>query len=237
MIALLPALFLLIVVIIAIAYIVPKIGSKITRITWKGSLRLSGLYLGILILVIPIYYFLPKEGTNNVENRNNAVAISQKTMNNLLNQHLSPEDNLDDLPGLFKNSSYTFQVDTKKLSFNLPSNAGIYPILIVPKKVDDGIIEVRTYITTQFVGEIDYTKFVSPPVITLQNGTMSFEITHQSLHFIQCTADFTVNQFKNQNIGNENGLSTTFGDKVVYIRVPKSLEVDTKENPVIMISD
>lgn len=198
---------------------------------------MSGLYLGILIMAVPILYLSFKDGTNEyIEDRNRAVTIAQNTMDKLYNQNLTGKENLDNLPGIYKNSSHTYQIETKKLSFNIPSNSGIYPILIARKNVDDGTIEVCTYITTQFVGEVDYTKYVSPPIVTFQNGTLSFEPTHQSLHFIQCNADFTVNQFKNPYREDENGLSNTFGDKIVFIRVPKNAEIDNGENHIQIIN-
>ncbi|ODA39875.1 hypothetical protein [Desulfosporosinus sp. BG] len=224
-------LILLIVIIIAIAFIVPKIGFKLARISWRGSLMVSGLYLGILIVAVPILYLLPKEGySQTIENRDRAITLSQNTISDLYSHDLSAEKDLDELPGLYKNSSHTFKVDSKNLSFNVPSNVGLYPILVARKNIDDGDIDVCTYVATQFVGEIDYTKFILPPIITFQNGTLSFTSTHQSLDFIQCSADFTINQFKHQNTGEENGLSTTFGDKVVYIRVPKSLIISNGMN-------
>ncbi|EGW37633.1 hypothetical protein [Desulfosporosinus sp. OT] len=233
-------LSLIVIIIIAIAFIVPKIGSKLAWISWKGSLMISGLYLGILLMLVPLLFLLPKANlTQNDENRDRAVKLSQNTISDLYRHDLPAEKDLDKIPGLYRNSSHNFKVDSEKLFFNVPANIGLYPILVARKNVDDGQIDVSTYVATQFIKDIDYTKFVLPPIIAYHDGTLSFKATHQSLKFIQGTADFTVNQFRNQNAGGTNGLSTSFGDRIVYIRVPQSLEIDneTKTNSnVQMIS-
>jgi hypothetical protein len=155
--------------------------------------------------------------------------LSQNVIFDLYNDHLPAGENLDNQPGLYRNSSQTFNNDTKKLAFKVSSNSGNHPIFVARKKVDDGKIEVSTYVATQLAGTIDFTKLVLPPIITYQNGTLSVESTHQSLNFIECNADFTINQFKNQNMEDRNGLSTNFGEGVIYVRVPKSLEIENEE--------
>lgn len=48
----------------------------------------------------------------------------------------------------------------------------------------------------------------------------------QTLEFKQFKNDFTIDQFKLQNFGNFVGMSASFGEPVIYIRVPKSMEID-----------
>ena len=226
----LPLLILLIVIVLR--DIVPILRLKISAfVTWRRSFIVAGIYLGILILIVPILYMLPNEGLNELgENRNQAETISQNTINDLLN-HIPLKGDLDKQAGLYRNSNNTFKVDTKKLGFNGSANAN-YQIFVERKDVDDGEIEISTYTATHTVGNADFTKLILPPVISYKNGMLSIKSANQQrLDFKQFNFDFTVAQFKNQTrgIGSDVSSGFGFGWKMIYIRVPKSLEID-KEN-------
>ena len=226
----LPLLILLIVIVLR--DIVPILRLKISAfVTWRRSFIVAGIYLGILILIVPILYMLPNEGLNELgENRNQAETISQNTINDLLN-HIPLKGDLDKQAGLYRNSNNTFKVDTKKLGFNGSANAN-YQIFVERKDVDDGEIEISTYTATHTVGNADFTKLILPPVISYKNGMLSMKSANQQrLDFKQFNSDFTIAQFKNQTwgIGSDVSSGFGFGWKMIYIRVPKSLEID-KEN-------
>lgn len=222
-----PLLILLIVVILR--DIVPMLRRKISAfVTWRRSLIVAGIYLGILILILPILYMLPNEGLNKLgENWSQGETMSQNAISVLLNQ-IPLKGDLDKQPGLYRNSHHTFKVDTKKLAFNGSAN-GNNQIFVERKDVDDGEIEVSTYAATHTVGNVDFTKLILPPVTSYKDGMLSIKSANQQqLNFNQFNSDFTVAQFKNRTKGVGNGLSSSFGFgwKMLYIRVPKSLEID-----------
>ena len=224
---LLPLLILLIVVVLR--DIVPMIRLKISAfVTWRRSFILAGIYLGILIVLVPILYLLPNKGFVMLEeNRNQAETISRNTLADLFN-HLPLKGDLDKQPGLYKNSSHIFKVDAKKLALNGSDN-GSNQIFVERKNVDDGEIEVSTYAATHTAGNIDFTKLILPPVMTYENGMLYIKSANrQQLDFKQFDSDFTVAQFKSLTLGVGNGVSSSFGFgwKMIYIRVPKSLEID-----------
>lgn len=221
---LLPLLILLIVIILR--DIVPMIRSKISVfVTWRRSLIVAGIYLGILILIVPILYVLPNEGLNKLgENWSQGEIMSQNPITDLL----PLKGDLDKQPGLYRNSNHTFKVDAKKLAFNESVN-GNNQIFVERKDVDDGEIEVSTYAATHTVGNVDFTKLILPPVTSYKDGMLSIKSANQPrLNFNQFNSDFTVAQFKNLTKGVGNGRSSSFGFgwKMIYIRVPKSLEID-----------
>ena len=207
-----------------------------TLLSWRGNLIFSGIYLAVLLAAVPIFYALPKEGFSKLVNHNNqAQELAQNTLSALYNNHLPPGGNLDNHSGLYKNSSHTFSIDTnsidtKKLIINEVPPAGSQPVFVTRKKVDDGKIEVSTYIAPQIDNTIDFTKLVLPPIITYQNGTLSLDAPHQSLNFIQFNPDFMVNQFKKQNPGRYANSYISLGQTIVYIRIPKSLEIGNDPN-------
>jgi len=189
---LLPLLILLVVVVLR--DILPLIRLKISPFfTWKKRLIAAGIYLGILILIVPIFYMLPNEDLNKSgENRNQPAIFSQKVINDL-HSHIPLKGDLAKQPGLYRNSNYTFKADTKKIAFNRSANANDL-IFVERKDVEDGEIELSTYAANQTVGDIDFTKLILPPVISYQNGMLSIKSANQQrLDFRQFKPDFTVN--------------------------------------------
>lgn len=203
---------------IAIMFTAPKLKSKIgSLITWRRSFILASIYLGILIISVPTLYLMSDKGLIKlVETSNEAV--------NFQSLH---EGDLDKHPGLYKKSSQTFKSDTNKLTFNVVANMGNYRIFVERKDVDDGEIEVRTYAETQMTIGIDVTKLVPPPIITHQKGTLILEPSQQlRLEFKQFNVDFTAEQWKNRHRDNAKATYIDFGQKVIYLRVPKSMVID-----------
>jgi len=223
---LLPLMILFIVIVIK--YIVPIIRTRISGlITWKWSFIFAILYLGILILLVPMLYMLPDNGFNKLMvDNNHPETMSQNSYTDLSNG-LSLTGDLNQQNGLYTNSSSIFKVNAMKLAVILDERmTGEYQIFVAPKGVDDGVIEVFTYVATQpqLGGGLDFTKLISPPTILFQKDTLSFmSASRQTLNFKQFNADFTVDQFKKQNSG---GVSANFGRKIIYICVPKSLELE-----------
>lgn len=233
-------LILLFLIGIAIVFIFKSIRPKIFRLlSWKLSSILAGLYLGVLIILVPILYMLPdKDFIKIVENKDQAIATSQNLMNNLYNHHFPAEGDLAKLEGIYRNSSHTFKVDSSKLSFNLQTSTGSYHVFIERKDVDNGEIDVSTYVTAQYMGEVNFTKQLLPPKISLNNGMLSLRApNYQTLEFKHFNLDFTMDQFKNRSL-NPNSMSTNYGAQIVYIRVPQSLEINrgVLEDRIQMIS-
>lgn len=233
-------IILLFLIGIAIVYVVPTIRPKLFMLlSWKKALLLTGLYLGVLIMLVPLFYMLPDIYFHKiVENKAQAIATSQNLMNDLYNHHIPTEGDLAKLEGIYKNSSHTFKIDSNKLSFNLQPNTGSYHVFIERKDVDDGEIDLSTYTTAQYMGEVNFTKRLIPPEITLKNGMLSLgAYNRQTLEFKQFNADFTADQFNNQT-SSIHEMSTNFGNQIVYLRVPKSLEINrgVLEDRILMIN-
>lgn len=202
---------------VAIMFIAPKISSKIgSLINWRRSFILAGIYLGILIISVPTLYLLPDKGLIKLAETSKEAVKLQSLLEGDLDKHL----------GLYKNSSQTFQMDTNKLTFNVVANMGSYRILVERKEVDDGKIEVCTYAETQMTMGIDVTKLVQPPTITLHKGLLVLGSSQQQrLEFKQFNLDFTAEYLQNQK-RSEKAMFSDFGVKVIYIRVPKGIDID-----------
>lgn len=235
---LLPLMILIIVIVIR--DIVPFLRTRMSGLlTWKRSFICAGLYVGILVLMVPMLYVLPNEGFIKVSaNSNQANTLYQNVFNDLFNRDNNLPLDLDQQEGLYKNSSHTFKTETSKLSINLDPNTNLPRIFVERKAVDDGEINVSTYAGTQSMGGIDFTKLILPQAMSFNKGTLSFQSNNQQvLNLKKFNPDFTVDQFKNGISGSMNISSGSFA-QVIYIRVPKSLEIDTgaHSNQIQMIS-
>ncbi|MCO1601177.1 hypothetical protein [Desulfosporosinus nitroreducens] len=178
-------------------------------------------------MLVPILYMLPnKDFVKIVENKDQAIASSSNLMNNLYNQHFPTEGDLDKLEGIYKNSDQTFKLDSSKLSFDLQPGTENYHVLIERKELDDGEIDVSTYVTAQYVGEVNFTKRLLPPAISVDNGMLSLRAPdRQTFEFKQFNIDFTMAQFNNQN-SSIHEMSPHFANQIIFIRVPQSLEIN-----------
>lgn len=225
--------FLLLLIFIVIRYILPMIRLKMYAfITWRKSLILACIYLGILILLVPILYVLPNKGfMKSIGTPSQFNIISQIEIADWL-ANLPEEGDFPKQPGIYNNSSNTYKVDSKKLAIEGFSK-GHYQIFVGRKTVDDGEINVSSYIATHSADYIDFTKLVLPPTSTYKNGTLFLKpANYQTFDFKQFSSDFTVKQFKTRAMEAENGMTLVFGWKVVYIRVPKSMEIDLSQTNV-----
>lgn len=220
---------IILIIIIVLNDIVPFIRTKMSGLlTWKRSFICACLYLGILVLMVPILYVLPNEGFIKVSvNSNQASTLYRNVFNDLFNRDNNLSLDLDKQEGLYKSSSQTFKIVTNKVSFNLDPDFSPPRIFVERKAVDDGEINVSTYVGTQSVGGIDFTKLILPPVIKHQKETLPILMNYQKINLKKFNTDLTVDQFKNGIKGSINSQSGNFGfGQVIYIRVPKSLEID-----------
>lgn len=101
-------------------FIAPIIRTRISDlITWKRSVIFAGLYLGVLILLVPMLYSLPDKGfIRLIDNSDQANTLSRNLISALYDQNNHLPRNLDKQEGIYKSSSHTFKVVTNKLSFS-----------------------------------------------------------------------------------------------------------------------
>lgn len=205
-------------------------------ISWRRNVILAGVYIAVLIVLVPICLLLPRREfmqTSGDRESDQTVMVAPIGLMN----GFPLDGNLDQIKGIYRNSNQTFKLDKDKLTFDDSARKGNYKILVKRKAIDDGQIEVSTYITGYFVGKLDFTELVLPPSIFIQKGILSIEDpSPQNLNFIAFTADFTLNQFKHLNLQPNDSFSSQLGMRLIYLSVPKSLEIDNETKNVIMVN-
>jgi hypothetical protein len=203
---------------------------KLNRfITWRNNLIFAGIYLGLLLLLFPVASFLLRDGfhQSNSDIKNLlAVKAPKDWTASPDTYHLSKEEVSDRISEMHQSSSQKFKVNTNRLIIADSDDLRNLQIFIKRKDIDDGEIEVGTYISPQYAGNIDFTQLVLPPKISLENGNMRIELQSQEkLEFKRFNADFTINQFKPDNWDTREMNTVRYGSRVVYIHIPKSMEI------------
>lgn len=198
------------------------------RSSWKRNVLWARIYLAILFTLLPIHYLLPRQGFMQSSGDNSQTVLISPT--DIL-ESFSSVENPGQVKGVYKNGTQTFKVDTNNITFDVSAIPGSYQIFVKRKNNDDGEIEVNSYIADRFVGKINYEKGVLPPIISLKNGRLFINPPErQNLEFKVFMADFTIDQFKHINDKIMANFETPPEAKILYLRVPQSLEI---QNPNI----
>jgi hypothetical protein len=211
-----------------IFFLAKNLRPRLNRLfTWKNNLLFAGGYLALLILLTPISAYLLKDGSFQTNPDKNMITQSPKNWADNLNFYrIPPEGNLETNSEIYKNSSQKFRLTSNTLTIESSSSSEYNQILIERKNINDGEVEVNTYVAPHYAGSIDITKMILPPNISLMDGTMSFQApSEQILEFKRFNSDFTINQFKRENQNTREMSSSHFGWKAIYLRVPQNLEI------------
>lgn len=199
------------------------------RSSWRRNTLWAGIYLAILFTLLPIHYLLPRQGFMQSSNDNSQTVLISPTD---IIESFSSVENPDQVKGLYKNNTQTFKLDSNNITFDVSAIPVNYQIFVKRKNNDDGEIEVRSYITDRLAGKSNYAKNVSPPIISLKNGRLFINNPHeqQKLEFKAFMADFTIDQFNHANNKLMGSFQTLPGVKILYLRVPQSLELQNSNN-------
>lgn len=216
------------IVIFLIIVILVVFRVKLNFFKWRINLVLVGIYLAVLIMAVPIMYLLPMQDiTTPVKDTNQVVEETDQEKMIPLGDIFKNYNgqSLGSPGGVYQNSSKTFKFAGNTLALNIPSNDN-YNILVDRKNVDDGEIEVSSFIAPHNINGVDFTKEIEPPDISVQGNTLSIIKKKQQLNFAQFEANFVLDQFTHLNVHDNRSNVSSFGENVVLLRVPKSLEIE-----------
>lgn len=236
-----PILFIaLFLVILLILLIVKSAKPWMSRhISLRRNILFVGIYLALLVLAVPIYYGLPTHAFIQASGGKNPVIMrSPEEMKNEYGWGKLSKGMVDQLEkgGAYQSSSHTFKLDTKVVTFN-ESNSRNYSVYVQRKTVDDGEIDVSTYNGGDFIRDIDFTKAVLPPSISIEKGTLSINgPVQQKIEFKQFEDSFILRQFNRLNPKLQNNYTSFYSPTIVLIKVPKSLDIQDNSNTVQFVN-
>lgn len=158
----------------------------------------------------------------------NAYRLNTPNLDNF--KQLLAENKLDFSKDFIKKASYNFNYNKKEnLEIRTTSND---VILVAEKKsVDDGKIEVMNYDANSYFNGTNITNKIKPPSITLTDNELQLLYLDNSttqVKTMQFDVDFSTNQFINKTRYTRSlDYSASFGIKIIYIKIPKGLEITT----------
>lgn len=125
-------LFIILGVIIVFLFLMAQLSVRILSryVSWKRNILFAGVYLAILILLVPLSYLLPRQGFTQVETNKNEMNLNSPEDVVTL---FSSEDNPDQIKGIYKNKSQTFTAHVNSLSFDSSVNRGNNLVFIKEK--------------------------------------------------------------------------------------------------------
>jgi hypothetical protein len=178
------------------------------------------IYIAIQTLGAIVYYAMPMEGfvqgkagdgfresqSREEEIWNNPQVIGQKSLEDKYN---------------IKNYNFNYEGKDLEITFAKEHEQ----ILIDRKTSDDNKIEVYWYSGAMYVNNIDLAYVLEGPNIQLDNNKLTIEYEKQKYSYTQFSKDIVINQFFNNKDDENKSVVGGFGSSILYIRIPKSLQV------------
>ncbi|AFL98762.1 hypothetical protein Desde_0292 [Desulfitobacterium dehalogenans ATCC 51507] len=202
---------------------------------WKTNLLISGTYLALLVLSLPLALFLDQGElflSRNAQAQGLLAEAPDDWSEDGRRYHILENEPFATQSGLVENSRQTYPAETPQLEIRTAENSGYGRIFLERKKDADGMIEVRTYTAPHYARtdtfqSIDFTKLVPPPEIRWEEGILKIEEpVQQSFVFKFYGNSFIVRQLKRERQGYfGGGGSMSFGEGGIVVRVPADVEV------------
>ncbi|KAB2329973.1 hypothetical protein F7731_21155 [Cytobacillus depressus] len=212
---------------IILAMIVVSMIAKGKMITVKVTHWLLIIYVGFLLLSMLFVSVVKKDDITSrekVEDLNEAHDIIYNALN---------EGKLDQLESRHLISEKTFDYVNNTLNIGITGNDD--RIFVERKADDDGKIEARVYTDGLIVGGYDFTDKIIPVQFRLTEDTLDvMHPEHQIIDISVVRKEFTINQFTGQTAIND-----VSGDArlVVYLKIPKSLQLNGPSADFLYIND
>lgn len=196
---------------------------------YKKSQRFLVAYLAILLLTLAWSYMIPEENLFN-----QAVATAEEIENaRWAYQKLhkaAKEGRPDQVEGVQVNGEWSFEYKGKELEIEAPDLG--HSIMVERKKVDDGIIEAIGYVTPTIADQMNFTNRMGTPELRLKFNKLRIKPAGPyEAKVLKFHRAFPITQFlgdvKEQQRGGDGFISTE-GQQMIYLRIPKSLQIDAK---------
>ncbi len=225
--------FLLLVLVGLITYIKRK-GEKVyhKKLRWI----LVG-YIAILLVSFIFVHMLPKDDFLGGEIVwQNGLSVNDQEREFQEFYDAAREGRLDQLESAYMQGQWNFEYNGEQLEIVAVDKEEPNAWVIVKNKnIDDGLIEVTGYTGRSIINGIDYTDKIKPPEVVLEGNQLKIanpEITE--IELARFDREFTIKQFlpggRSNNAYRSSGVYIHGGSPVLYIQIPKNVQVDENTN-------
>ncbi|MFZ3578372.1 hypothetical protein [Virgibacillus sp. DJP39] len=219
---------IIIITIIGLVVLVIKRNTKKQRKYLSGEkIRwMLGAYLLILLISVGMFLLIPSN-SGSIANEKADLGSSYlvKSLHN---------GNAADIDEKFIAKKWKFDFKGEMLTFLAPGNDvnGI-SIFVEEKMENDGIVEVMYYQTPTYVEGMNVSDRIKLAQVKLRDNRLIISKPDQlELNFTAFKQEFIMNQFTEGDSMNLNG-SLILGAQALYIRIPKTLNVQQDEYGIL----
>lgn len=187
---------------------------------------ISIVYVVIMLLGTGFYYTIPK--TNLVKGMA-GTEIKESVDLKLQYEFLENPKLLTDkaMQEKHKIRSYTFDYKDQELGFRFEEQEHI---VLERKEAEDNKIEVYWYPGVQYVNGVDLSHLIKEPEVNLVDKKLIIKFEKQRFNFTKFSKDVVLNQFiKDSNKEQDRGIMGSLNSGVIYIKVPKNLNITGEE--------
>ncbi|OEH85077.1 hypothetical protein BHU72_05555 [Desulfuribacillus stibiiarsenatis] len=206
---------------------------KYPRMRWVLS-----IYLGVLILSVGVFYFLPADhfSEDSVLDKLTGDMIGYPAYPDYYD--LAKRDVLNETNDVFLQGEWSFDISGDKLEI-LTHDGNYYHALVIAERTQEleGKIEVKSYKTPHMVGTVDITDKIIPPMIDLKSQQIIISFERVKMEFAAFKKDFTVTQFQETVYRDHTrGFSHMSGPMLLYLRIPPTMELSGFVDNVLYIN-
>jgi hypothetical protein len=222
---------LFLIIIIAIIYTGVNAIKKGTLLQKLNLKLVLGIYGALLLIAVGLFYLLPiEESLNKVVENQEELAQAERAGGLLMNAAFEGKQiEKENIDGVFIKKQWDFPYEGKQLDITQVGQQYSIPFILVERKEDnDGQIEVIHYYTRTIIENIEFTDKRGPFTIQLEKNQLMISNPNMiDIHVGKFAKEFTISQFTSENgldlFSDRNHID---GTNVLYIRVPKNVEVE-----------
>ncbi|NHC40389.1 hypothetical protein G6549_10435 [Bacillus sp. MM2020_1] len=230
--AFIPILIILFIVIIISAFVVKILKRSVNK---KGKYLYSnrvrwifGGYISLLLICGIVVAVTPDKSTTDLE----TVNIKELEKENIALINAAEAGKIDTIGSKYINKKWQLDYPEQKLNVVVENGEFLSTQIFVERKnTNDHKIEAVAYKTRSSVNDMDITKLTNPLRLKLVGKTLSLmNPTKVKLEFSMFNNVFAVNQFTGEDSLFEHHSSFSDGQSILYMRIPKDLELIDKSN-------
>lgn len=225
-------LLIIVVIIVAVNLSLRLINHSLKNSYGKKVRWMFGGYIIILLIATILSAFIsePKYMNGKKEDMQQ-LAKEEEDLNSA-----ATKGQIKSLGAKYKKKTWNFDYHGKQLNIAIrsdhadPGNTVPNDILIVVerKSTNDGKIEAGFYKTDAAINEQVITFPVTPPVVKLAGNSLTIQNKITEINYNQVTNAFPIRQFTGEN--SANGFSFFEGGSILFLRIPKDLQLTPHEN-------
>jgi uncharacterized protein (UPF0333 family) len=226
--------FILLIIIIAVIFSTINAIKKASIFRKINVKLVLGLYGLLLLAAAGIFYLLPTEKSSNEIVSNHEELIQAQRASEQLTHAASGGKQIDheNIEGVQVKKSWDIPYEGNKLEI-IGEGEQYYTGFTLVKRKDsnDQKVEVTQYSTRTIMQKIDFTNEMKPYTLNIAGDTLSISDPNQvDIKVGKFNHEFTITQFA-ENRNSKDPFDPfedeydVFGENVIYIQVPKDVEV------------